>query len=267
MGFSTATRYISLADDVSARVGLLALGSLSTLAQRWRLLRSITRRLHWSLGVRPSLVHGLKVHLDPCDDSQVLIFDEVFVRGGYRLDDVPFVPDLVVDCGAHIGLFSLLAKHRFPDARLVAFEPNPANITMLNRQVRRNRLHVETVRAAVWTHDGTGSFEANSSCDGHLLADADSSAKASVALVDLSRYLPLERSTKLILKMDIEGGEDILLPFVLPRLPRACAIFFETHSGEVGWAEHEQRLQAHGFSVTRHNARGLYSDGFALRVG
>jgi hypothetical protein len=98
------------------------------------------------------------------------------------------------------------------------------------------------------------------------VTDSDRQRGTAVQLVDLSRYVHLPSSSKLILKMDIEGGEDTLLPFILPLLPPACGIFFETHSGETGWRDHESRLRACGFTVERFNARGVYSDGFALRV-
>jgi FkbM family methyltransferase len=54
-------------------------------------------------------------------------YDEIFKRGCY--DQIRLARHaLVFDVGANIGLFTLFAKRRSPDARVVAFEPMPISV-------------------------------------------------------------------------------------------------------------------------------------------
>jgi len=100
----------------------------------------------------------MKLHLDPADVSHLIVAEEFLVDNVYDLNCLPFVPDTVVDCGAHIGVFVLQAAGRFPHARIVAFEPNPENLPWLRKQVHQNRIDVAIVDAAVTTDDGESPF-------------------------------------------------------------------------------------------------------------
>jgi FkbM family methyltransferase len=62
----------------------------------------------------------------------------------------------VVDVGAHVGYFALLAARLVgPDGRVVAIEPDPANFQLLEANVARAGVgNVETVNAAAWHSSG-----------------------------------------------------------------------------------------------------------------
>jgi tRNA1(Val) A37 N6-methylase TrmN6 len=74
------------------------------------------------------------------DPSHVVIFNEIVVDRIYDLELVPFTPDQIFDCGGHIGMFSLLARSRYPMAQLTVFEPNPENVCRIRRQVQLNAI-------------------------------------------------------------------------------------------------------------------------------
>ena len=77
------------------------------------------------------------------DDRHVLF--EIFVQDIYRS---PFGSgDIVVDIGANIGGFTVMAARR--GARVFAFEPMPANFDALTRNLARNGLTATIVQAAV----------------------------------------------------------------------------------------------------------------------
>lgn len=77
------------------------------------------------------------------DDRHVLF--EIFAQGIYN---VPINPgDTVIDIGANIGGFSVMAARR--GARVFAFEPFPSNFAALASNVARNNLDVVIVQAAV----------------------------------------------------------------------------------------------------------------------
>jgi FkbM family methyltransferase len=69
--------------------------------------------------------------------------------GGVSIDD----PSLrvILDVGANIGLFSAYAASRCPDARVHAYEPEPANLAQLRATLSANGLneHVQVHAQAV----------------------------------------------------------------------------------------------------------------------
>src|SRR5262245_5384182 len=70
-------------------------------------LSFLGRRLFPELVVRPALLRGLRLALNPSDLTHMIIFDEVVRDKSYDLDLVHFTPDQIFDCGGHIGMFSL----------------------------------------------------------------------------------------------------------------------------------------------------------------
>lgn len=57
----------------------------------------------------------------------------------YGLRQVAFQPgDLVLDIGAHVGMFSLICGRFFPFVQVVALEPFPQNVQCFKENMRRN---------------------------------------------------------------------------------------------------------------------------------
>jgi len=69
------------------------------------------------------------------------VYREVFVEQIYTkpflhaLQRLP-TPPCIIDAGANIGLFCLLIKELFPQARLYAFEPSPLHISLLQQNLK-----------------------------------------------------------------------------------------------------------------------------------
>lgn len=110
-------------------------------------------------------------------------------------------PERVVDLGANVGYFGAFAMGQWPQASVVAFEPDPENAALHERTISLNglgdRWHLE--RAAATSRAGELRFHAT----GDALAHADEDGDVVVAAMDV---LPLIAKAD-ILKMDIEGGE------------------------------------------------------------
>lgn len=56
------------------------------------------------------------------------LYDEVVVSDTYRIKELKFVPDLIIDMGCNIGIFTRFARSLFPNAFIVSVEPNEENI-------------------------------------------------------------------------------------------------------------------------------------------
>jgi FkbM family methyltransferase len=224
-----------------------------------------------TLTLRPARLDGGRLIIDPWDAGHICIAEEVFLRPvAYDLALVPFTPATVLDCGAHIGAFTVLAARRFPSAAVTAFEPDPRNLEFLTRNVRLNELSaVEVVDAAVSREAGHRGFErmaAGRSESGRLMPPGHGADATPVRVVSLPERIRAAAPSSLLLKLDIEGEEAHLIPALVDVLPARCAIFFETHGGEAAFEDAAALLRAHGFTVSTLRALGPYSDGFAVRV-
>ena len=267
MSLSRIFSFTTLGAKLQHKLALAILGvtSIWTVQRILRRLAPLPKPFR-RLRLRPRILNGKSVLLDPTDASHIIIFREIFVDHIYKLSEVPFVPDLILDCGGHIGLFSLLAQHHFPGTRAMVFEPNSDNLPYLRAQIEENSLAVEIIPAAVSDFDGQAQFSAGCSCSGSIRPAPESSSNdGSVPVVNLCKLLSEMRPQQLVLKMDIEGGEEILLPAILPLLPRKTVLFFETHDGAPSWEKHSQSLTSAGFAVSQTSNRDRYSDGVAVR--
>jgi len=189
---------------------------------------------------------GCRVSLNLRSGADLMIAEEIFIENVYPLELLPFVPDVILDCGAHAGLFTIQSHSKYPSARLHAFEPEPENIRRLRSNLALNHIVCEVHPAAVGLSDGVGGFSGKG-FGGHLARVADSQT-IEVGVIGFPRYLRTMPDGKLLLKIDIEGAECELLPAIAGLLPRVTALFLETHHGEEECRRYLQPLLDAGFS-------------------
>lgn len=73
---------------------------------------------------------------------------ELFVQDDYCLQSLRDKPvSVIIDIGANVGLFSLYARALFPQARIIAFEPDGDNYIALEALVEH--INVETYQIAL----------------------------------------------------------------------------------------------------------------------
>jgi FkbM family methyltransferase len=117
---------------------------------------------------------------------------------------------LLVDAGAHVGLYTLLAVRRLgPHARVLAFEPDPYNFAAL-RLNARSLPGVELVRAAVADAEGEASFQQNLGTIGSSLVarrDVGPVRGIRVPTTTLDAALRGRGPERLVVKLDVEGAE------------------------------------------------------------
>lgn len=159
----------------------------------------------------------------------LLTLHEVLLREDYRIGGEPV---RVLDIGANIGLAALYWLSRSPEVRLLCYEPDPANLVVLEENLRPFRGRYRVLEAAVWTESGTLRFQTESTGRyGHL----DSEGKATVEahgpdqVLDLCTEFFGPRGADLI-KIDIEGHEEQLVAAFATRGVSA-AIVYETPRG------------------------------------
>ena len=125
--------------------------------------------------------------------------------------------DVLVDCGAHFGLFSVLAaKVMRNDGTVLAIEPNPDSIPLLEDNFRLNDITcAEVIAAAVSSREGTAEYypgSAGKAAYGSICPAAERAGHIEVRTITLdalSRAHELERVN--FLKIDVEGSEVAVL--------------------------------------------------------
>jgi FkbM family methyltransferase len=139
----------------------------------------------------------------------LVVFRDVYLN---RVYDAPFRIDptgTVVDLGANIGLFTLLAsKTLVPRGQVIAVEPHPELAVILRSNLFRNRLsNVHLVEAAAYTEDGDAELHLASTSMGATICPRDYQlGTVVVRTIELGRIVAQAERIDL-LKADIEGAE------------------------------------------------------------
>jgi FkbM family methyltransferase len=137
----------------------------------------------------------------------------------------------VVDVGANLGLYAVAAAKR--GARVVAVEPDPANVRHIRRNARLNRIEVSIVEALAGAEIGTAPIALRGSpVSGYIDMYLGPTTRYGVApVLTLDALLKDERVD--LLKIDVEGAEiDVLRgaeQTLRDKKPRA--ILIEVHPG------------------------------------
>ncbi len=142
---------------------------------------------------------------------------------------------LIIDCGSNIGVSILRYKELYPNARIVAFEPDPQLFQVLERNVRRNALeNIECIQRAIWAESGQQqfiSFRSGDSQAGRIDMNDPEDAETDSELFDvktvwLGEYLQNKVD---FLKLDVEGAELVVLESCKELLFNVCQMMVEVH--------------------------------------
>jgi FkbM family methyltransferase len=162
---------------------------------------------------------------------------------------------VVVDIGANIGVFSLLAAER-QSSRVFAFEPYPENIRFLKQNVSANRMmNVTICESAVSDLSGWQRLYVNTNPAGHSLyvtsavdGGPDDVRIPTTTLPEIMDTNHLDRVD--FLKIDCEGSEGAILLSTpadyLKRIGR-LAIEFHDNVSVIPHDEIQALLEQHGF--------------------
>lgn len=151
------------------------------------------------------LIAQKKTKLDfPNEKGVWSAFVEIFLEDGYCLGELSNEKiDTIIDVGANIGFFSLCARHYFPQAEIIAYEPNHHLEKYLSLHLRQAA--VKYFLEAVGKEDGMISLQFN---DGDsIMTTTVTDANASVKQRSFASVLQDAGGSIDLLKLDCEGAE------------------------------------------------------------
>ena len=167
--------------------------------------------------------------------SDVPTFKQVFIEREYDfLVETP--PKVIVDAGANIGLASIYFANKYPQARIIAIEPEQSNFQLL----KSNAAPYGTIiplQAALWNHNG----EINLIDPGlghwaFMTEDENASEKLpgkvrhKVMAITVDKILDDYAVDRIdILKIDIEGAEKEVFCDTSAWIEKVDALIIELH--------------------------------------
>lgn len=187
-------------------------------------------------------------------DTALQVFDEVFVQDVYRIPSAE-TAKVIVDVGANIGLFSLYAHLKAPDAQIYSVEASPTTFRVLERNVKENGLSdkITPVCNALGGHVGNATFFETAISGWSSLYDnrgAENGTPVEVKMNTLATFC-IEHNISDIdfLKIDIEGAEyEAILDsndfFKVPTHAAAIEVDRNPRSGQYTFAYFVDTLKA-----------------------
>lgn len=166
-----------------------------------------------------------------------IVLNEIWLKNtynpkGFEIKD----DDIVMDIGAHIGVFSIYAAVLTKNGKVYSFEPMPENYKMLKKNISINRIkNIIPINEAVDSKPGSHVLfinEENTGGNSLLIKNSDKSEKIKVKTTSIEEFMKKYSVDKIdLLKIDCEGSEYNIL-FKCPKkiLKKISKITMEYHS-------------------------------------
>lgn len=211
----------------------------------WSLLAKVLGRGDWLLRLRTPQ-GAARLVFNPLDPVELIVVDELLFGELYV---VRKSVDVLIDCGAFRGISTIYLQDQLGAGTVLAFEPQGENFFILQRRLQDLPGAIRCENCAVGDEDKQVFFS------GHGVGGAVGKEGASIGQVRLADAGEIARADSLLLKMDVEGSEEMILPDILPHLPQRCVIWVETHFDEDRARELLAPYGAAGFEISMIRSR------------
>lgn len=177
------------------------------------------------------------------------VYKDVFIIKEYDFKTTNKSP-LILDCGSHIGVSILYFKKLYPEAKIIGFEANPNNFKLLEFNIQKNNLKdMRFINVALSNKEGEIDFYVSRDTktpwtwgDAGVINkwyDEKTSKIIKVPSMKLSSYI--NKSIDLI-KLDIEGMEEVVLNEIEHKLKFVKEIFMEFHGSSTNKLNDSKRI-------------------------
>ena len=187
-------------------------------------LERISKLPRFTIGTADVLDHPFKFH---DSDSFIDTYKEIFVHEIYKFRSVAG-KNIIIDCGANMGLSTIYFAKTYPNHTIYAFEPDQKIFAVLQENVKVfGFTNIKLFENAVWDKEEVLSFYTDSGMGGRVNEAYMEQIPIQINSVRLYDYL-----SELVdfLKIDIEGAEDVVLRDCESKLPFIGSFFFEYHN-------------------------------------
>jgi len=158
-------------------------------------------------------------------------FYQAIVHSQYNFN-YKIIPEVIIDGGANIGLASIAFKNLFPNAKIIAIEPDKENFEQLNRNISRYK-DIFTIQAGLWNTNGFLSVtdKYNIGKWGMVTEEVIENTPGSINTITIEQIMHDYKLDRIdILKLDIETAErELFSSGYASWLPKVKVIIIELH--------------------------------------
>lgn len=173
--------------------------------------------------------HSSKKILLRLGTTDVAAYEHVFIDDEYGFS-LAKKPSIIVDAGANVGMSAVYFSTRYPEATIVALEPEPSNFEVLTKNAKLFP-KIIPVNAALWNRDGI--LQLQDGGGGHWgirVVDNMTSPSTGIKAMTIPSLLDQQRITKIdLLKVDVEGSECEIFENASPWISKVSVICAELH--------------------------------------
>lgn len=213
------------------RVLIIVISSI----KNWYVFISIYFKLLASDYAILEMRNGIKIRLR-VNSTDLMAFTNVWLLHDYdKSDFIINDDDVIIDIGAHIGLFALFASQFCKSGKIYCFEPVKENFDLLKSNVEINHIqNIIMINAAVSAEDGIVSVYLNEDDAGHSM-HINGTKKIEVKSVSLRSIFNTNDFEKCdFLKIDCEGEEyNIINSLPKDYFDKIAKITLEYHFADV----------------------------------
>lgn len=159
------------------------------------------------------------------------IFFQVFHEKQYDLYGVDFPDALkIIDGGANIGCASVYFSIRFPQAEILAIEPEKNNFSLLKRNTESYK-NIHCLQAGIWNQIGKLSIANPEGSASEFMVDNNLQNDNMITSMTIQSLLDLQNWDEVdIIKLDIEGAEkEVFSANDLSWLKKVKVLIIELH--------------------------------------
>ncbi|MBS1805363.1 MAG: FkbM family methyltransferase [Acidobacteria bacterium] len=183
----------------------------------WRLFESLKRRGYFEKKViRYEIARGISAHIPiyrperRWDRYDLLHYEPELIELLVREAEASDAPLTIIDCGADLGLVSMLLTARLKRAlRVIAFEPSEDEISLLRKNIGGLPVASEVIQAAVGDYTGRGELRRPEYDAYNQARYVEPAADGSFEVRTLDSLGLAEQD--LLIKIDVEGGEKAVI--------------------------------------------------------
>ena len=193
------------------------------------------------------------------NQSDPLVFRQIFLDHDSDIELDP-APQCIIDGGANIGLASVLLANRYPNARIIAVEPDPENYRLACRNCAPYP-HVRVICGGIWTKTALLKIE-NPTAESWAFTVREAEASdidtfQGYTIRDLMAHA--EMHTVDLLKLDVEGTEaDLFSDPDTAWIAQVRVLVIEIHGERAAHAV-ESAMQPYHFARRQSGEKRVYT--------
>src|SRR5215470_7956690 len=162
------------------------------------------------------------------NSSDLSIFEQIFLWDDYELP-MRIHPRFIIDGGANVGYASVYFANKYPDAQIVAVEPEASNFEML-KQNTSEYPGVFAVQAAIWNTTAALEIENKGDASWSFRIREAGETPGEVKALTITEIIRLFKADSVdILKLDIEGAEKEVFSSNVGWLDKVRVVIIELH--------------------------------------